>query len=195
MRRLGFVAPAFRVAVPLIAGLVVGLPVVAAAHPNVLTSGTLRVGAQARLTVFVQGDEGAYHGVDVTFPVSFRVDAARPAGSSLGTVGVRGGTVSVRGAHVAFGEIATLLVDGEPLRAGQLDVGVTSYLDSGQVFHYPPIPVTVAGGGTNGWLRRLVIAGAILVAGGAAAFAHRRHRRVVSGPQPHERSGDTDGSS
>ncbi|HVU72497.1 MAG TPA: hypothetical protein VHE83_06015 [Mycobacteriales bacterium] len=150
------------------------------AHPNVIAAGPLRAGEPARLTLIILGDEGAFHGADVTFPVSFRLTDARAIGPDLGTPAVDGQTVRLTGFDLPAGRIGQIYIDGTPTTSGELSVTVVSHLDSGKDYDYPPLVVQVGGKGGSSWTGKAGPAALIAGAGAlvtAAYLFRRRHRR------------------
>lgn len=165
-----------RVGAALVALALVLVPGVAAAHPNVIASGRLEAGRSARLTFIILGDEGAFHGTDITFPVSFHLADAHPIGTAFGTPVIEGQTVHLSGFTVAAGQIGQLYVDGTPTVSGPLSVAIVSHLDSGQDYTYPPLAVHVGGRGGSSWGKALP-AGLIAVVGGLLGVGYVVRRR------------------
>lgn len=166
------------VAGAVLAGAVLVLaPGTASAHPNLIASGKLRAGEPTRLTLIILGDEGGFHGADVTFPVSFRLTDAHAIGAVLGTPTIQGQTVHLSGFDVPAGQIGQMYVDGTPTVTGSLSVTVVSQLDSGRDYRYPALTVQIGSAGGSSWTGKALLAGLIAVAGGLTGVAYVLRRR------------------
>src|SRR5207237_6460719 len=131
----------------------------------------------ARLTFIILGDEGAFHGTDITFPVSFHLADAHPIGTALGMPVIEGQTVHLSGFTVAAGQIGQLYVDGTPSVSGTLSVAIVSHLDSGQDYTYPPLAVQVGSASGSGWVAKALPTGLIALVGALVAVGCRVHGR------------------
>jgi hypothetical protein len=147
------------------------------AHPNVIADGHVVAGHPLRLTVLVLGDEAEFTGVDITLPVSVKLDAASAPGFTVTTTAH---VVRLRGGDVNLGGTQLVLVDVTPSKAETLAVSITSQLKGGGTYRYATIHVGVDGESvgidtaSTSTSRIVLEAGALLVVAATVGILWRR---------------------